>query len=150
MTTRITTTTLSSNNNSNGARIINNNTNALKHIRELIRIKQAGLCWHCQEKIDAPPPKTTANATITNHQSMILVSLLEGTVPGGWLARCFRTSSSEHFPRLIPKRVHSSVKLFELLLFSCAAAEKFTEIRGIVARITKKMLNRESTTKKGI
>lgn len=53
MATRITTTaTTALYNNGKGARIINNNALAVKHIRELIRIKQEGLCWHCQERID--------------------------------------------------------------------------------------------------
>ena len=38
--------------NNKGARIINNSKIAIKRVRELVRIKQAGLCWHCQKKID--------------------------------------------------------------------------------------------------
>jgi hypothetical protein len=48
---RNTLTTTTPANTHNGVRIINNNALAVKHIRELIRIKQAGLCWHCEEKI---------------------------------------------------------------------------------------------------
>lgn len=55
-TTRIITTTaataLSNNSSNGGARIINNNSHAAKRVRELIRVKQAGLCWYCQEKIE--------------------------------------------------------------------------------------------------
>ena len=56
VTTTTTNTTISissSNNNTrNGARILKNNSGVAKHMREIIRIKQAGLCWHCQEKIE--------------------------------------------------------------------------------------------------
>lgn len=54
ITTTAATTALSNNNSSSngGARIINNNSHAAKRVRELIRIKQAGLCWYCQEKIE--------------------------------------------------------------------------------------------------
>lgn len=37
----------------NRTRIISNSQLAITRVLELIRIKQAGLCWHCQKKIEA-------------------------------------------------------------------------------------------------
>jgi hypothetical protein len=78
-------------------------------------------------KIDAPPPKTAAIIAIVIHQFVILALVSAITSLGG-PPLCFKTSTSVHLSRLIPKRIHSLAKFTGLLLV-CAAAEIFIGIK---------------------